>query len=116
MTRKAWQKNHAKRHHRSKDIKHATWHRDVTDLEKNRGGCQKQQHSNFGAQQLYDQQAYHDNAIHIMEVDMILNNMQLESLNSDKRLRRNRHPKLQQINSFSNSSTLTSGSPLWSKI
>ena len=85
-------------------------------LEKNRGGCQKQQHSNFGDQELYEQQAYHDNAIHIMEVDMILNNMQLESLNSDKRSRHTRRPNLQQNNSFSNISTLTSGSPLWSKI
>src|ERR1041385_4867090 len=106
MTGKDGKKNHANRHHRSKDIKHATWHRNVTDLEKIRCGCQKQQHSNFGAQQLYDQQSYHDNAIHIMEVDMMLNNMQLESLNSGKLLRRNRHPKLQQIYSFQHSSTL----------
>src|ERR1041385_91899 len=95
-----------KRHHRSKDIKQTTWHRKVTDLVKNRGDCQKQQHSNFGAQQLYDQQAYHGNTIHIMKVDMMLNNMQLESLNSDKRSRHTRRPKLQQN---INSSTLTSG-------
>ena len=36
-------KNHANRHHRSKDIKQTIWHWDVTDLEKNRGGYQKQQ-------------------------------------------------------------------------
>src|ERR1041385_8180979 len=88
----------------------------VTDLVKNRGGCRKQQHSNFGAKKLYDQQAYHGNEIHIMEVDMMLNNMQLESLNSDKRSRHTRRPKLQQNNSFQHNSTLTSGSPLWSKI
>src|SRR3954471_3931932 len=102
----------AKIHHRSKDIKQTTWHRNVTDLEKNRGGCQKQQHSNFGAEKLYDQKAYHDNAIHGMKVDIMLNNMQLESINSDKRSRHTRRPKLQQNNSFSNSSTITSGSPL----
>ena len=49
MTKKAWQKNHANRHHRSKDIKQTTWHRKVTDLVKIRGGCQQQQVSNFGA-------------------------------------------------------------------
>ena len=38
--------------------------------------------------------------VHETEVDMMLYNMQLESLNSDKRLRRNRHPKFQQSNSF----------------
>ena len=45
----------------------------------------KRQHSNFGAQKLYDKQAYHDNSIHGMKVDMMLNNMQLESPTSDKR-------------------------------
>src|ERR1041385_5519318 len=109
MTGRHGKKNHANRHHRSKDIKQTTWHRNVTDLEKNRGGCQKQQHSNFGAQQQYDQQAYHDNSIHIMKVDMMHNNMQLESLNSDKRSRHTRRPKLQQHNSFQHNSTLTSG-------
>ena len=56
----------------------------------------KQQHSNSRAEYLYDQQAHHGNAIHGMKVDMMLNNMQLESLNSDKRFRSNRQPKLQQ--------------------
>ena len=37
--------------------------------------------------------------MHETEVDMMLYSMQLESLNSDERLRRNRHPKLQQDNS-----------------
>ena len=31
-------KIHGHRHHRSKDIKRATWHRKVTDLVKNREG------------------------------------------------------------------------------
>src|ERR1041385_7469069 len=65
---------------------------------------------------LYAKVQQHDIAIHGMKVDMMLNNMQLESLKSDKRLRSNRHLKLQQNNSFSNSNTITSGSPLWSKI
>ena len=38
--------------------------------------------------------------MHETEVDMMLYNMQLESLNFDKRLRRNHRPKLQQDNSF----------------
>ena len=37
----------------------------------------------------------------------MLKRMQQESLKSDERLLRNRHPKLPQNNSFSNSSTLT---------
>ena len=61
----------------------------------NRGGCQQQQDSNFGAEHNYDQEGKHDDAIHIMEVDMMLNSMQQESLNSDERLQSNRHPKLQ---------------------
>src|SRR3954471_23116111 len=65
---------------------------------------------------IYEQKAYHGNTIHIMEIYMMLNNMQLESLNSDKRSRHTRRPKLQQINSFQHGGTLTSGSPLWSKI
>src|ERR1041385_7733779 len=89
-----------------KILSKTTWHRKVTDLEKNRGGCQKQQRSNFGAKNLYDQQAYHGNTIHVMEVDMMLNNMQQESLNSDKRSRHTRRPKLQQN---IKSSTLTAG-------
>ena len=47
---------------------------------KNRGGCQQQQDSNFGAEHNYDQEGKHDNAIHIMEVDMMLNSMQQESI------------------------------------
>ena len=38
--------------------------------------------------------------MHRIEVDMMLYSMQHESLNSDERLRRNVHPKLQQSNSF----------------
>ena len=53
---------------------------EVTDLEKNRGGCQQQQDSNFGAEHNYDQEGKHDNAMHIMEVDMMLNSMQQESI------------------------------------
>ena len=34
------------------------------------GGCQQQQHSNLGAEHNHDQEGKHDNAIHIMEVDM----------------------------------------------
>ena len=37
---------------------------------KNRGGCQQQRASNFGAAHNYDQECKHGNAIHIMEVDM----------------------------------------------
>ena len=43
---------------------------------------------------------------------MMLNRMQQESLKSEKRLRRNRHPKLTQNNSFNNSLQLTTGSPV----
>ena len=38
--------------------------------------------------------------MHETEVDMMLYNMQKESINSDELLRRNRRPKLQQSNSF----------------
>ena len=38
--------------------------------------------------------------MHETEVDMMLYSTQKESLNSDKRLRRNRRPKLQLVNSF----------------
>ena len=38
--------------------------------------------------------------MHRIEVDMMLYNTQKESLNSDKRLRRNRRPKLQLVNNF----------------
>ena len=37
---------------------------------------------------------------HRIEVYMMLYNTQKESLNSDKRLRHNRRPKLQLVNSF----------------
>ena len=38
--------------------------------------------------------------MHRIEVDMMFYITQKESLNSDKRLRRNRRPKLQLVNSF----------------
>ena len=38
--------------------------------------------------------------MHETELDMMLYSMQFESLNSDKRLRRNRRPKFQSSNSF----------------
>ena len=56
--------------HRSKDIKHATWHRDVTDIEKKQRWLSKQQHSNFGAEYNHDQESKHDHAIHVVKVDM----------------------------------------------
>ena len=49
-------------------------------LSENRGGCQQQKDSNFGAKHNYDQKCKHEHAIHIMEVDMMLNSMQLESM------------------------------------
>ena len=35
-----------------------------------RSGCQKQQHSNFGTEYLYDHECKHDHAIHVVKVDM----------------------------------------------
>ena len=43
---------------------------EFTDLGKNRGGCQNQQDSNFGAEYNYDHEFKHENVIHIMKVDM----------------------------------------------
>ena len=42
----------------------------TTDLVKFRSGCQKQQVSHFGANYNYDQECKHDDAIHVMKVDM----------------------------------------------
>ena len=80
-------------------------------LSENRGGCQQQQDSNFGAERNYDQEGKHDDAIHIMEVGMMLNRMQLESLESDERLRRNRRPKLTQNNSYRQLTAVNDGKP-----